>query len=164
MAFIDYGAVVFKNGKQVNFDLFGDMLKMVGWTDADQTPHVDGNYFAYIGDEHLTVCFYKSRVLVLVDGEAAFEDWCGYGGERSIRHEIGGSFGRVGVLTHARSVGLDVWHFHMMYKGDSYHVVFGYGIDPEKRVWDRVKVAYLGKRLSRKVDRLYKRFGGLVDA
>lgn len=31
MAFIDYGAVAFKNGKCIQGDMFGDMLSMVGW-------------------------------------------------------------------------------------------------------------------------------------
>ena len=36
MAFIDYGAIAFKNGKCIQNDYFGDMLEMVGWEDEEE--------------------------------------------------------------------------------------------------------------------------------
>lgn len=117
---------------------------------------LDGNYYAYIGDKHLTVCFYKTHFLVVVDGEkidSVWEDkW------RSLRKKY------ADVDVHVKEIGKRVFLFSMTYKGDHYNVVYGYGIDPNQRVWDRAKVDYLGKKLSRKVDRLYERFGGLMEA
>lgn len=43
------------------------------------------------------------------------------------------------------------------YKDDFYNIVFGYGIDPTKRVWGSIKVQYLGKKKARKVDNVYRR-------
>lgn len=36
IAFIDYGAIAFKNGKCIQNDYFGDMLEMVGWEDEEE--------------------------------------------------------------------------------------------------------------------------------
>lgn len=212
MAFIDYGAVVFKNGRQMNFELFDDMLKAVGWVDRKrklyedcdhmdewgvsecwscprarmedktfcdgsvckvvagdcrdealrQSGSMDGNSFAFIGDEGLTLAFYKTGVRVAVNKEPADHFWeCGYRHwgdppRKSYWEEYNG------VPLHIKEVCRNVYHLSMVYKSDSYHVVYGSGIDPDKDVWNRVKVDYLGKRGAKAVDKLYKRFGGLV--
>lgn len=36
IAFIDYGAIAFKNGKCIQNDYFGDMLEMVVWEDEEE--------------------------------------------------------------------------------------------------------------------------------
>jgi hypothetical protein len=41
MAMIDYGAVVFKNGKQINHEFFDDMLVAVGWVDRKRKLYED---------------------------------------------------------------------------------------------------------------------------
>ena len=41
MAVIDYGAVVFMDGKQVNHELFQDMLEAVGWIDEPRRRYDD---------------------------------------------------------------------------------------------------------------------------
>lgn len=196
MAMIDYGAVVFKNGKQINHELFMDMEDAVGWVDyprlryedcdhlrlrksaCDECPRatrkhysrpdlgewdsviadcrgakiesipgkLDGNFFAYIGDSHVTVCFYKRYFVVFLNGGKVDEVWPG--DWRSIQREYDGAKVRV------KRIADWVFHFSMKYNGDRYHVIYGYGIDPDKKVWDRVKVDYLGKNVSRKVDRL----------
>lgn len=40
---------------------------------------------------------------------------------------------------------------------DKYFIIFGYGIDSKKDIWDRVKKVYLGKNY-KKVDRILNRF------
>ena len=141
MAMIDYGAVVFKNGKRINHDMFMDMQEAVGWSGEP-----DGDYFVYVGDSHVTVCFYKTYFVVFLNGgkvDAVLPgDW------RSIQREYDGAKVRV------KRIADWVFHFSMKYNGDRYHVIYGYGIDPDKKVWDHVKVDYLGKNVSRKVDRL----------
>ena len=213
MAMIDYGAVVFKNGKCVNKDqFFMDMEEAVGWVDQprlryDDCDHLfcgrsschdcpranyevkdfgfgvvnsfvsdcrgnskferglDGNHHAYIGDEHLTMCFYKKVATIVLDGKVVNAIWGSGDGKVSCRGRINEHEGVNGLLEwdvdyHIKYVGNGVYHFSMVYGGNSYHVIYGYGIDPDKKVWDRVKVEYLGKRVAKKVDRLYNRFGG----
>lgn len=71
MSMIDYGAIVFKNGKCITNDIFTDMKESVGWEDTsdmlDQYGNLTklkGNYFTYIGDDKYTIAFYKDIVTV----------------------------------------------------------------------------------------------------
>lgn len=203
MAMIDFGAVVFKNGKCINKgQFFMDMFDAVGWIDQPRKRYedcdhlclgksscfdcpranyvtknfgygdvssfvsdcrgsskfergIDGNYFAYIGDEHLTVCFYKRRVLFVLDGKCGDEIWDCFGDNQlSYRGNVDG------VAFHIKYIGEGALWFSMTYKGDHYNVIYGNGIDPDVNVWNRVKYSYLGKKVAKKVDRLYERFGG----
>lgn len=207
MAMIDYGAVVFKNGRQINHDMFMDMQEAVGWVDVPrkrypdcdfvddlgyslcencpkaqwqplkcvsdkgsvfvgdcrgskrtQSPgKLDGNYFAFVGDRELTFCFYKHYCAVVVNGKvvrALFgADTDESRGHMSFRGEA------KGIPYHIRNVGgRNVWLFSARYKGDTYNVIYGYGIDVDRKCWNRIKVRYLGRKASRAVDRLYARF------
>ena len=154
MAMIDYGAVVFKNGRQINHDMFMDMQEAVGW---ESVPY-KGNYFAYVGDRELTFCFYKHYCGVVVNGrqtQSLYGADCSYNdrGHMSYRGEANG------IPYHIRNVGgRNVWLFSARYKGDTYNVIYGYGIDVDRKCWNRIKVRYLGRKASRAVDRLYTRF------
>ena len=218
---IDYGAVVFKNGEQMNHELFDDMLKAVGWvdrkrllyedcdrtwgygvSDCSECPRakwerrffedgmeydvvigdcrwnelpkgggsLDGNYYAYIGDPHLTFAFYKTHFIVCVDGkvvdsvwgsQTAHYKWAWYSWRKEYCKPEN-EFWADGVKIHVNRIAGRVFHFSMDYNGDHYHVIYGYGIDPDMRVWNRVKVKYLGKTVAKKVDRLYRRIKGDV--
>lgn len=206
MAMIDYGAVVFKNGKQINHDMFMDMKESVGWEDHPKNRYHDcdcltsdgysdcgecsrsqknhysdpelgewdsvvadcrgnkilidgklsGNYFAYVGDNVLTFCFYKYSCVAVADGKIKGRFWGAEQytrgrGRMVYRGEIKGTSFCIRLLSWS------VCHFSMVYKGDVYHVVYGYGIDANTRIWNNTKVQYLGKKVSRKVDNLYKR-------
>lgn len=122
----------------------------------------DGNYFVYIGDKHITVCFYKYSCVIYEDGAEVAHIWdCD---ERmSVRGEVGVHQDEHGWevsdgVYHIKRLGRGVYHFTMQYKGDVYHVVYGYGIDNNKRVWDRIKNEWVGKKTAKKVDRIYSRF------
>lgn len=214
MAMIDYGAVVIKNGKVVNKNMFFmNMLEAVGWVDQrrirhkdcnvftdpdpllaqsncehcnrakfriipdpvegdekipvadchgeplpDKIPHIDNNYFAYAGDQHFTVAFYKYTSIILVDGVEKKYMWClddvTTRNRKSKRFECGG------VNIHMKEISDDVYHMNFQYKGDLYNIVYGCGIDSSPRVWHKVKYRYLGKRVARKVDNLYRRLLG----
>ena len=213
MAMIDYGAVLFKNGKQVNHEMFMDMFDTVGWVDyprrrypdcdhvdekgfsccydcsrtmkktyhddelgywespyADckgnqwsDTNKIDGNFFVYVGDEHLTVATYKNGAVVIVDKKIVHEFW---ESENYTPNYIFASlwkhlssYAEVDkVKFHLKAVdpGHVQW-LHFTYNGNHYDIVYGYGIDPDMQVWDDVKNDYLGKKGARKVDNLYRR-------
>jgi len=164
MAMIDYGCLVIKNGVLINEDeFFQEMKDAVGWTDEDFTPEerssngggVDGNFFGYIGDEHLTVCFYKCRCLFLIDKRAVFEYWGkqmytfrgngesvkdGKEFDKSLRLFVDGRYVHIKEVSEGHD---NVFLFKMTYKGDSYRVIYGYGIDPKMKVWNEVKREYL---------------------
>lgn len=156
MALIDYGVVVYKNGVCINENIFfQDMHCAVGWDDRKTENHLSGNYFAFVGDKHLAAAFYKYFCRIKLDGEDVFELF-------GTRHE--------GEDHKSLHFDVDCVHFHVKsfdgriiwmrfsYRGDHYNVIYGYGIDPDFDVWNKTKVIYLGKKLSRKVDRIYGRF------
>lgn len=116
--------------------------------------HIDGNYFAYVGDEHLTLAFYKQHCVIMVDKELRFEMWGidnFHGCRKSIHFEV------AGVQFHLKHLDNRVYYMRFHYNGDNYHIIYGYGIDSSKETWDNCKVRYLGKRAARKVDNLYAR-------
>lgn len=161
MAMIDYGAVVFKNGVCQNpGEFIMDMQKSVGWSDSDRLgqERTDGNFMVYAGDEHLTVATYKYFCRVLSEKSVALELWgsAPLGSEerhKTYHFSIGGTLFCLRALGDCGRV---LW-LQFSYKGDHYNVVYGYGIDPDPKVWNAVKVRYLGKKLAQQVDRLYGR-------
>ena len=210
MAMIDYGAVVIKNGKVINKNMFFmNMLEAVGWVDKrrirhedcdvltdpdlmiaqsncehcsrakfrvfddgekipiedchgeplpDKTPRIDHNYFAYVGDQHFTVAFYKYTSIILVDKAEKKYMWCledaTHRKHKSKRFECGG------VNIHMKEISDDVYHMSFQYKGDFYNIIYGCGIDSSPKIWHKVKGRYLGKKVARKVDNLYRRLLG----
>lgn len=161
MAMIDYGAVVFKNGVCQNpSEFIMDMQKSVGWSDSDgpDRERTDGNFMVYAGDEHLTVAAYKYYCRILSEKSVALELWgsAPFGSEKrhkSYRFSVGDTSFCLRELGNCSRV---LW-LQFSYKGDHYNVVYGYGIDPDPKVWNDVKVRYLGKKLAQQVDRLYSR-------
>lgn len=148
MAFIDYGCIVFKNGKIVNKDnYFNDMKEMVGWEDDGSTPVYEGykktgdtfqlkdNCFSYIGDKDLTFGFYKDVFHVYETDHYCKEDgpviesfyltWTDYIWSKWSKYFYydGGS----ADVTVSRRNGYLV--FKTTYKGNKYKVYFGYGVD-----------------------------------
>lgn len=116
--------------------------------------HIDGNYFAYVGDEHLTLAFYKQHCVIMVEKQMQFEMW-GIDDFQSCRKSV--RFEVAGVRFHLKHLDSHIYSLSFHYNGDHYHIVYGYGIDSSKEVWDNCKVRYLGKRTAKKVDNLYAR-------
>lgn len=136
MAMIDYGAIVFKNGKQVNHNMFMDMKEAVGWSDENLSgescgPHLSGNYFAYIGDKDLVIAFYKNLFTIvtieyehgeqilskkteyLSDTPYSWWKWQDYIGDEKC------------TVTKRNGYYIMRW----TYKENRYKVYFGYGVD-----------------------------------
>ena len=55
---------------------------------------------------------------------------------------------------HLKHLGHNVNVLRFSVCGDNYTVVYGFGIDDNKRIWNKIKADWLGKRLSRKIDRI----------
>lgn len=75
MAMVDYGVMIKKNGIFVNKNM--DIFEMF-----EENPYIpetavyknnivriDGNYFAYIGDNDLMLCFYKNYITIISNGQ-----------------------------------------------------------------------------------------------
>ena len=139
MAMIDYGAIAWKDGKLISTDMFTDMVDMVGWDDNGDLM-LKGNYFAYIGDEDLTVAFYKTTMRIYrkkrpynVDGS---DNGTVFFGFENFRHW---KYWHDWFYIHDDLVDIKVYHrrLHdyyvckMKYRGHKYKVAFGYGVDYE---------------------------------
>lgn len=141
MAFIDYGAIAFKNGKCISSDMFTPMVKMVGWSDTIQDTYecnnnercleLNGNYFAYIGDKDITIGFYKEQIFIArryknnkffckhVFLNDPYYTWSKWEYSFANRHASDLKITKKNGYLVAR------WK----YKGDKYKVYFGYGVD-----------------------------------
>lgn len=142
MAMLDYGAIAFKNGKLISTEMFTPMIDMVGWvdtkkdtyhdyhTDKDEPLKLDGNYFAYVGDEDCTLAFYKGQLVIAErykEGTFRYHHeyfnctnytwskWEDYAGEGLAKIKV----------TKRNGYYVCKWK----YKGDNYKVYFGYGVD-----------------------------------
>lgn len=137
MAMIDYGAIVWKNGKLISTDMFTPMKDMVGWDDSNldiKKPLVN-NYFAYIGDKDFTLAFYKSTMqiynpafpyddYIIFFGSERFEKWkrwglCTYAGNKDIE-----------IIVKPKRFH-NYYVCYMTYDNNKYKVAFGHGVDLE---------------------------------
>ena len=114
---------------------------------------IGGNWFAYVGDTNFVVGFYKHQVMTWHNGEQKIH-WLrwDYGNRYSIYIEVGGAKLHFKALSNSKSV----YYGHFHYNGDYYEVVFGYGIDPNQRIWNRVKKTYCDKKTIKFVDRFWE--------
>ena len=142
MAMIDYGAIVWKDGKCVSTDMFDDMQEQVGWSDEDvesynegryQIRHLHNNYFAYVGDAYLTLAFYKNTMCVYRKSRPPWVEAMYFGG---YTHKIDFSeyaCARYGDCEARIKVYKKPFHQYyvckMKYGGHKYKVAFGYGVD-----------------------------------
>ena len=141
------------------------------WTDCKGVSfvtdnHLKGNYYAYIGDKDFTIAFYKCFFKVTINQEVVGDVW-GNREDSGVKDKDGFTvyinhkskvwkFGDYKI--HVKTIGPTVFLANIHYKGNWYHVIYGYGIDPTPEVWNNIKVRYLGKRVSNRVDRLIEKY------
>ena len=165
MAMIDYGAVVFKNGKLINENqLFVEMKDMVRWDDEERVyintsngeeykhSYLHGNHFAYIGDEDFTIGFYKTYCRISWKDNYDYLYAC-----LDLDRRKSHTFTYNGHSFKLKQIGYRQYQCLMDYKGDHYNVIFGYGIDPNLKVWNNVKYIYCDKKTVRKIDRFLRK-------
>ena len=144
MAFMDYGAIAFKNGKLISTEMFTPMKDMVGWEDTEKDTYthyelsgniklplrLKDNYFAYVGDEDCTIAFFKESIIITeklswgdfmrhyesFGNTSAYYKWSKYDWFAG-RKKI--------KVTKRNGYYVCKWK----YKGDKYKVYFGYGVD-----------------------------------
>ena len=142
MAMVDYGAIVWKDGKLISTDMFTPMEDMVGWTDEndDKEFKLNGNCFAYIGDKDFTVGFYKNvmriyrpkadpnyRDMAVYFGSESYEKWRRWRKWYVIDHKDL-KLNMAELIVRPRRFH-DYYICKMKYRGHKYKVAFGYGVD-----------------------------------
>lgn len=137
MAMVDYGAIAWKDGKLISTDMFTPMEDMVGWSDENNHKglKLNGNCFAYIGDEDFTVGFYKDVMHICSPSDSCYNDsiyfrGVPFEGWRRWRdwYLIGSNPDEVELIVRPRRHH-DYYVCHMTYRGHKYKVAFGYGVD-----------------------------------
>lgn len=152
MAAIDYGCIAFKNGKLINTEYFTPMIDMVGWEDTaedvfepyfgiEEPIRLNNNYAAFIGDEDLTIAFYKEQIMIVERiGAHLFTihreyfnftnyHWWKWTAET---HCDDNYTWHAATITKRNGYYVCKWE----YKGDKYKVYFGYGVDlPYYKKW-----------------------------
>lgn len=128
---------------------------------------IDRNYFAYAGDEDFTVAIYKTCAvlinktksvcmyiydLILGDGETYWEPYT----SRMARN-LTVQVGETPVHIRVKRLGqTNAFYMRFWYKSILYELVYGYGIDSDKEVWDMAKTQYTNKKTIRFVDRFWE--------
>lgn len=134
MAMVDYGAIAWKDGKLISTDMFTPMKDMVGWTDNHEY-RLEGNCFAYIGDEDFTVGFYKDVMYIYNrinknDNEIVYFNSSPFIKWSKWRkwYIINSLSDEVEIIVRPRKFH-DYYICTMKYRGHKYKVAFGYGVD-----------------------------------
>ena len=139
MAMIDYGAIAFKNGKLISTGMFTPMKDMVGWEDTkndtyhdyysneDKPLNLNGNYFAYIGDQEYTVAFYKCRMVVVENSHDNFWYTIEFINNTKFIWSKWICPTKYNDIIVTKRNGYYVCRWK--YKGNKYKVYFGYGVD-----------------------------------
>lgn len=165
MAMVDYGAITKINGVLDHDEMFQEMQDVVGWNDKEQNnpsdKRMNGNCFRYIGDKDFTLGVYKTQVYVAINQKLVDHLWYGFYSEQNetsesflaSHHYIHRFYDYNGFKFDIKKVGNCMLHLHMDYKGKHYHILFGYGIDSDLKVWNEVKHIYCSKKEARYVDK-----------
>lgn len=134
MAMVDYGAIAWKDGKLISTDMFTPMEDMVGWTDNHEH-RLEGNYFAYIGDEDFTVGFYKDTMCIYSPISKHYNETFYFGGTSFEKWSRWRKWYFVDSLNDTAEIIVrprchhNYYICHMTYRGHKYKVAFGYGVD-----------------------------------
>ncbi len=128
---------------------------------------IDQNYFAYAGDEDFTVAVYKTgAVLTNKDGSLYICIWNLILGDKEkywephinrMARNITIQVGKMPVYIRIKRLGESrIFYMRFWYKNDLYELVYGYGIDSDKEVWDMVKTRYANKKTIKFVDKFWE--------
>lgn len=138
MAMLDYGALTWKDGVLISeTEFFDDMQEMVGWTDKDKEPKEEygnfyNNWFTYIGDEELTIAFYKYCMRIHAPNDKWYNDTIYFGSENFEGWRkweqifiIGDHWAK---LTIKKAKFGTYYIAKLRYKGNKWRVTFGSGV------------------------------------
>lgn len=140
MSSLDYGCIVKKNGKILNYEkheFSHDMKKIVGFEiDKIDNKKVKDFYFNFIGDEELLVCMYKNIITVfdVKENKVIHDEWC-------IKDALYRDCYR--RIIEYKGTRIDIkrlgegyrYRVRMWYKGDLWEALYGYGVAYKIDYW-----------------------------
>lgn len=157
MSAFDYGAIVIKNGKVITEEEYGrlGMEHHVGWEDE----YVINEYFICIGNERLTLGFYKSKMTVFLNKIKSYNCFMYDYGSLGTKHK---SFklSISDVKIKVKMISDDVYYISTRIGEDNYQVIFGYGIPYNRKEWEDIKKykTYLTHNERKKVDNILRKY------
>ena len=131
---------------------------------------LDRNFFAYVGDEDFTIAFYKTSAVITNKNKTLYARlWYGFYSKdlgdtdvtaicRKMVRRFDIKIGDETIHLKIKRIGEGESKFYMrfIYKHNIYEIIYGYGIDPNKEVWNEVKHIYSTKKAIRIVDRFWQ--------
>lgn len=136
MAAIDYGVMAFCNGEQIYSD--------------DLYPVIEIESGGYSIECYKYICkIFKNADIFIEYYEAELADKYSFDGSK----KKSAWFSDNEIVFHIKEVCDGVYRLTFGIDGKHYVILYGYGIDNNKAIWDLVKVRYLGKKRAKAVDR-----------
>lgn len=127
---------------------------------------IDGNFFAYAGDEDFTVAVYKTYAKFINKNRLLDEECYGLELTNKSYEDINQKVVRYFTLqTATESVNIKIkkiansdrqYYMTFKYKGNYYEIIYGYGIDSNIKVWNKDKHTYCTKKVIKFVDDFLK--------
>lgn len=123
---------------------------------------LDRNFFAYAGDEDLTVAVYKHWA-VITDKMNSFRfdlwalrmdgEFSEYNLKKIVRYLTVNN-----VNIKIRRIGGRQFYMTFRYKENFYEILYGYGIDSNKKCWDTIKHRYCDRKTIKFVDKFWRNY------
>ncbi|MDC4245584.1 hypothetical protein [Clostridium perfringens] len=140
MASLDYGCIVKKNGKILNYEkheFSHDMKRIVGFeVDKIDGKEIKDYFFNFMGDEDLLVCMYKNIIAVfdVKEKKLLHDEW-------NIHDELYRDCYR--KILNIKGTRIDIkrlgegyrYRVRMWYKGDLWEALYGYGVAYKTDYW-----------------------------
>lgn len=140
MASLDYGCIVKKNGKILNYEkheFSHDMKRIVGFeVDEIDGKEIKDYFFNFMGDEDLLVCMYKNIIAVfdVKENKLLHNEW-------DIHDEL--YRGCYRKILNIKGTRIDIkrlgegyrYRVRMWYKGDLWEALYGYGVAYKTDYW-----------------------------
>lgn len=140
MASLDYGCIVKKNGKILNYEkheFSHDMKRIVGFeVDEIDGKEIKDYFFNFMGDEDLLVCMYKNIIAVfdVKEKKLLHDEW-------NIHDELYRDCYR--KILNIKGTRIDIkrlgegyrYRVRMWYKGDLWEALYGYGVAYKTDYW-----------------------------
>lgn len=155
MAVIDYGAILVKNGKIVNKNIFS-MEK----TDNGYKIPYNISFYVACGDEKFCLAFFKRQVYVIINGVFVGTVWIDEVGNADndqifikMPYEKRLNLFDSGISVTFEAIDHDLlrdaeygyryysgkYHTNFTYDGNVYDIYFGYGIDSDEEIYNKIK-------------------------
>ena len=119
---------------------------------------IDGNYFAYVGDEDLTVAVYKTFAVITNKTKSfCFRLWELVMNDEAVTNKIVRYLTVNDVCIKIRRIGERQLYMTFRYKENYYEILYGYGIDSSKKCWDIIKHRYCDRKTIKFVDKFWRK-------